>query len=48
MYGSHFRDSSHSSGDENNCSVTVGWMNEESTARFRAALLMLLSAEPTS
>ncbi len=48
MYCSHFRDSSQSSGDENNCSVTVGWMNEESTARFRAVLLMLLSAEPPS
>ncbi len=46
MHGSHFRDMTLSSGDENNCSVTVGWMHEESATRFRAALLKLLSAEP--
>ena len=46
MHSSHFRDLSHSSGDESNCSVTVGWIHEESAASFRAALLTLLSAEP--
>ncbi len=46
MYCSHFRDMSLSSGDENNCQVTVGWMHEESAALFRVELLKLLSTEP--
>ena len=46
MYGSYYRDISLSDGDENNCSVSVGWMPEEAITHFRAALLKLLSAEP--
>jgi hypothetical protein len=46
MHSCHLRDAASSGGDPENCSVTVGWMREESGARFRAALLQLLSAEP--
>ncbi len=48
MHCSHFRDAASSGGDGSNCSVTVGWMQEESGAKFRAALLTLLSADPPS
>jgi hypothetical protein len=46
LYNSYYRDISVSSGDENNCSVTVGWMPEESVAHFRTALLKLLCPDP--
>jgi hypothetical protein len=46
MFNSHYRDASLSSGDDDNCSVTVGWLSEETGLLFRAALVKLLSAEP--
>ena len=46
MYGSQYRDISLGGGDDNNCSVTIGWIDEAFATRFTAALLDLLKAEP--
>jgi hypothetical protein len=46
MYSSQYRDISLSGGDESNCSVTIGWLQECSATLFRDALRDLLKAEP--
>jgi hypothetical protein len=46
MYSARLRDAAASGGDPNNCSLTVGWVSEELSARFRTALLQLLSTQP--
>jgi hypothetical protein len=46
LHSCRLRDAAANGGDPDNCSVTVGWLGEESGASFRTALLQLLSAEP--